>query len=104
MVRDHDGAGAGRQHDGAARFGEDGDVVARHLAGVVPVAAIEGGLAAAGLRLGEMDDQALSLKDFGRGQAHIGKNGVDEAGDEEVYGCGGVGWVHNVDFNERWAK
>ena len=49
-----DGAGAGGHHDVLAHL-ESVEEVARHLPGLVAIAAVEGGLAAAGLVLGKVD-------------------------------------------------
>ena len=55
MMRDHGGAGAGRHHDALARCRTYLQEVARHGAGFRAIAAVEGGLPAAGLVFRKID-------------------------------------------------
>ncbi len=74
------GAGGGDDDLGIAKGGElrGGDG-----AGLVPVAGIEGRLAAAGLGLGVVDLVAEALEDFDHGHADLRVERIDEAGNEK---------------------
>jgi hypothetical protein len=57
--------------------------MARHGAGFVAIAAVEGGLPAAGLALREIDLVAEAFENIGHIHADFGKKLVDYAGDEQ---------------------
>ena len=59
--------------------------VARHGAGLVAVAAIEGRLSAAGLVLREIHFVAEPFQHVGHGHADLGKQLIDHAGNEQRY-------------------
>ena len=82
VMSDHRRAGAGRHHHviGIAKHVQK---VPRHLPGFAAIAAVEGRLAAAGLRLGKLDAIAQPLQHLGHGHSHRGEQLVDDAGDED---------------------
>src|SRR5258708_1125429 len=57
--------------------------MARDLAGLFAVSGVEGGLAAAGLGLPEIDLVADALQHLGHGETDLGKDLIDDAGDEQ---------------------
>ena len=87
VVRDHRRAGARGHHD-VLGIAEDVQKVAGDLRGFVAVAAIEGGLAAAGLCFGKVDGVAEPFEHLGHGQADLGKDLIDDAGGKESDSAG----------------
>ena len=81
MMGNHRSAGAGRHEDvlGAAK---DIQKVPGDLARFVCVAGVEGGLAAAGLRFWEINLVAQPFQNLCDGDADLGKNLIDDAGNE----------------------
>src|SRR3984885_11404047 len=81
MMGNHRSAGAGRHQDvfGAAK---DIQKVPGNLARFFPIAGVEGGLAAAGLRFWEINVVTQSLQNLRDGDADLGKNLIDDAGNE----------------------
>src|ERR1043166_7228977 len=79
---DHGGAGTGWSHHLFA-VGKSLDGVAGEIAGVVVIAAVKVGLAAARLRVGKSDLNAKATEKANCGHAHVGEEGVAEAGDHQ---------------------
>ncbi len=82
MMGDHGSAGAGGDDD-VFGIAEDAEEVAGDAGGFGAIAAIEGGLAAAGLGFGEIDGVAEALEDGGDGEADLGEDLIDDAGGKE---------------------
>ena len=78
----HAGAGAGRCDD-VIKGLERRNHLPGDGAGIGPVAAVVGGLAAAGLCLGHGDRAAGLFQQFDRGKADAGTKQIHEAGDEQ---------------------
>ena len=79
----HSAAGTGRDDDVVVRF-ENGDELAGDRFRPEAVAAVEGRLAAAGLRPRHLDRAAGAFKELDRGETYRGSKQVDEAGDEQA--------------------
>jgi hypothetical protein len=82
---EHGAAGAGGDDDGFG-VGEGLQDGAGDVAGVVPVAGVEGGLAAADGVFGESDVVAEFFEDLNHGETGLGGGDVHEAGDENRNG------------------
>src|SRR5262249_39101841 len=82
MMRDHRGARAGGYHNRLAAF-EHVQEIPRHLASLVAIAGVEGGLAAAGLRFGKIQLETEAFEHPAYGHADLRKELVDRAGDEQ---------------------
>jgi len=80
----------GGGHEGIEGF-ELGDGAAGERAGGVFVAAVVGGLAAAGLLARNFDAPAGVFEEPRRGKADVGPHRVHEAGGEEADGAGAIG-------------
>src|SRR5579863_3188532 len=82
MMRDHGRAGTGGNHDifGVAKRVEK---TARYGGRFLGVAAVERGLAAAGLILGEIDLVAEASQHVGCGKADLREDLIDDTGDKE---------------------
>src|SRR5512133_1503389 len=79
----HARAAAGRQDHGQV-LGEQGHLGAGHVPGLLPVAAVEGGLPAAGLAFGEDHLHAGPAQELDAGHAGVREEQVYEAGAVEV--------------------
>ena len=90
---EHGAAGAGANDDGVRPpGGEFLDNRGGYLAGFIPIARVEGGLAAAEKVFVEIDGMSQPLEDSDDAHGRLGIHGVHETGDEE-------GDVHgNFDF------
>ena len=99
MRLDHADAGTRGRHDIVVGL-EDLDEAPRQPGRVPAVAAVEGGLAAAGLRAGHLDLAAGLLQQLQRREADVGSDRVDQAGHEQRHprgrGLGGFdgGFAH----------
>ncbi len=83
VFADHPGAGA-RGRDQIVEALEQRDGAARDVLRVGAVAAVIGGLAAAGLRHRHLDRAAGALQQGHRGEADGGTEQIDQAGDEQA--------------------
>src|SRR5581483_1231002 len=81
---DHAGARA-RRRDDVLTIGEDIEKARRELAGLGAITAIEGRLAAAGLRFRKVDLDAQPSEQFNHADADLRKELVNQTGDEERY-------------------
>ena len=81
VVADHRGAGA-RGDDDVLGVAEDFEEVPGDGAGFFAIAAVEGGLAAAGLVFRKVDGAAGALQHIGHRHPNFRKKLVDDAGDK----------------------
>ncbi len=65
------------------RIAEDIQEMPGDLARFLRIAGVEGGLAAAGLSFGEIDLVAQALQHLRDGDADLGENLIDDAGDKQ---------------------
>ncbi len=82
MMRDHGGAGSRGDHH-VVGVAKDLQEMARHLPRLLAITAVEGGLAAAGLGLGEIDRVADSFQHVRHGHADLREKLLDDAGYEQ---------------------
>ncbi len=82
MMRDHRRARTGGHHD-VFRIAKDIQEMPGDFPRFVRIAGIECGLAAAGLRFGEIDRIAQPLQHLSDGDADLRENLIDDAGDEQ---------------------
>ena len=83
MVDEEGGARPRRDHDRSLGGIEHGDGVSRHSGRLGGQPGVERRLSAARLGLGELDVEA-ALQDFDHRLAHLGDQGIDQAGHQQL--------------------